>query len=182
MNEFCERFRLSRLSSWLGFDQNFSILAILFFKKRLNFFFSTRNTPLSTCTKYKRERKNLSSLCERLKERRDTSRRRKISTSETSGDREDGFEGTRERRTKFGVHVWRFPLTRRMMISRWIIIIRYKKKKRDFYTKKGAKRKRTQQRECDVCEKVFDRPSGLVRRVRIHTNERPYKNVRCVLR
>ena len=39
MNEFCERFRLSRLSSWLGFDQNFSILAILFFKKRLNFFF-----------------------------------------------------------------------------------------------------------------------------------------------
>jgi hypothetical protein len=29
--------------------------------------------------------------------------KKKESTSEKSGEREDGFEGTRERRTKFGV-------------------------------------------------------------------------------
>ena len=40
--------------------------------------------------------------------------------------------------------------------------------------KKGVKRKRTQH-ECDVCEKMFDRPSGLVKHMRTHTNERPYE-------
>ena len=40
--------------------------------------------------------------------------------------------------------------------------------------KKGVKRKRTQH-ECNVCEKMFDRPSGLVKHMRTHTNERPYE-------
>ena len=40
-------------------------------------------------------------------------------------------------------------------------------------TKRGGKRKRTQQHECDVCEKVFDRPSSLAIHKRIHTNEKP---------
>ena len=42
-------------------------------------------------------------------------------------------------------------------------------------TSKGEKRKRTQQHECDVCEKVFNRPSKLAAHMRIHTNEKPYK-------
>ena len=41
--------------------------------------------------------------------------------------------------------------------------------------RKGAKRKRTQQHECDVSEKVFESPSTLAIHMRIHTNERPYK-------
>ena len=41
--------------------------------------------------------------------------------------------------------------------------------------RKGWKRKRTQQHECDVCEKVFQYPSKLARHMRIHTNERPYE-------
>ena len=40
-------------------------------------------------------------------------------------------------------------------------------------TKRG-KRKRGQQHECDLCEKVFDRPSSLAIHMRIHTNEKPY--------
>ena len=40
--------------------------------------------------------------------------------------------------------------------------------------RKGWKRKRTQQHECDVCEKVFVSPSKLAEHMRIHTNARPY--------
>ena len=47
------------------------------------------------------------------------------------------------------------------------------------FIKKGVKRKRTQQHECDVCEKVFDRPSGLTRHMRTHTKEKPYECVVC---
>ena len=43
------------------------------------------------------------------------------------------------------------------------------------FKKKGAKRKRTQQHECDVCEKVFRSPSDLARHMRTHTNEKPYE-------
>ena len=43
------------------------------------------------------------------------------------------------------------------------------------FKKKGAKRKRTQQHECGVCEKVFDRPSSLAIHKRIHTNEKPFE-------
>ena len=39
---------------------------------------------------------------------------------------------------------------------------------------KGVKRKRGQH-ECDVCEKVFGYASYLVRHMRTHTNEKPYK-------
>ena len=42
-------------------------------------------------------------------------------------------------------------------------------------TSKGEKRKRTQQHECDVCEKVFRSPSHLAIHMRTHTNERPYE-------
>ena len=45
-------------------------------------------------------------------------------------------------------------------------------------TKKAAKRKRGQH-ECDVCEKVFDRPSKLAVHMRTHTNEKPYKCEVC---
>ena len=38
---------------------------------------------------------------------------------------------------------------------------------------KGEKRKRTQQHECDVCEKMFGSPSQLAIHMRTHTNEKP---------
>ena len=48
-----------------------------------------------------------------------------------------------------------------------------RKEETDF--RKGSKRKRTQQHECDVCEKVFESPSKLAGHMRIHTNEKPYE-------
>ena len=43
------------------------------------------------------------------------------------------------------------------------------------FKKKGTKRKRTQQHECDVCEKVFRYPSKLAEHMRTHTKEKPYE-------
>jgi uncharacterized Zn-finger protein len=44
------------------------------------------------------------------------------------------------------------------------------------FIKKGVKRKRTHQHECNVCEKVFRYPSGLAEHMRTHnTKEKPYK-------
>ena len=48
-------------------------------------------------------------------------------------------------------------------------------KEKTSFMKKGVKRKRTQQHECDVCEKVFGYPSQLAVHMRTHTNEKPYE-------
>ena len=50
-----------------------------------------------------------------------------------------------------------------------------KMRKEKTATKRGEKRKRTQQHECDVCEKVFGYPSQLARHMRTHANEKPYE-------
>ena len=47
------------------------------------------------------------------------------------------------------------------------------------FIKKGVKRKRTQQHECDVCEKVFRYPSKLAEHRRTHTKEKPYECHAC---
>ena len=43
------------------------------------------------------------------------------------------------------------------------------------FKKRGAKRKRTQQHECDVCEMTCRDSYALKVHMRIHTNERPYE-------
>ena len=86
-----------------------SFLHVHFFSaKRLNFFFSKTNILLSY-TLY--ARKNLFLLCdddafkEEEQQQQHATTTTKESTSEKSGEREDGFEGTWERRT-FGVCVF----------------------------------------------------------------------------
>ena len=49
------------------------------------------------------------------------------------------------------------------------------RKEKTTETKRGGKRKRKQQHECGVCEKVFVSASQLARHVRTHTKEKPYK-------
>jgi len=47
--------------------------------------------------------------------------------------------------------------------------------RKEMTTTKGVKRKKTQQHECDVCEKMFVSPSLLAVHMRIHTNEKPFE-------
>ena len=68
MNEF----RLSCVFLFRVWSKFSQFLRVFSSKNVSIFFFPHVTTLLSACTKYKRERKNLSSLCERLKERRDT--------------------------------------------------------------------------------------------------------------
>ena len=56
------------------------------------------------------------------------------------------------------------------------------RKEETTFKKKGTKRKRTQQHECDVCEKMFVSPSSLAIHVRIHTNEKPHECDVCEMR
>ena len=48
-------------------------------------------------------------------------------------------------------------------------------RKEEMTVRKGAKRKRGQQHECGVCEKVFVSASKLAIHMRTHTNEKPYE-------
>ena len=48
-----------------------------------------------------------------------------------------------------------------------------KREEETTFVARGVKRKRWH--ECDVCEKVFAKPSDLTRHVRTHTKEKPYE-------
>ena len=52
------------------------------------------------------------------------------------------------------------------------------RKEETTFKKKGTKRKRTQQHECDVCEKMFVSPSSLA----IFTRTRNRTNVMCAIK